>query len=273
MGLCRGVGEGAGASRARNGPVHHLPPVGRKVRQQRSVGWTGLPVAVAPADRREALLLVVGVLGTSTAAPLIRPRRRRRWRSASADGDGVGGGCVPLGGPRCGPICAWAGVPLAVGGGGVLLRATSVLHTGGVADDGGLGGGAGGDAAGVGGVDPAVRGERMAGLAWVGVWLAIGGALLLSGVDVAVSGRALFGDALALVGGAWPRRTGWWGRGAADRVHRRLHRRVLPGGGVRVAGRGLASGSALGGYSGRRGCGFALARCPSSSATRSSTWC
>ena len=47
-----------------------------------------------------------------------------------------------------------------------------------------------------------VRGERMSGAAWFGVALAIGGALSLSGVDVTVSGRALLGDGLALLGGA-----------------------------------------------------------------------
>jgi drug/metabolite transporter (DMT)-like permease len=47
-----------------------------------------------------------------------------------------------------------------------------------------------------------VRGERMPAMAWVGIGLAIGGAVLLSGVDVTVSGRALAGDVLALVGGA-----------------------------------------------------------------------
>jgi len=36
---------------------------------------------------------------------------------------------------------------------------------------------------------------------WVGIGLAFAGALLLTGVDVSISGRALFGDVLALVGG------------------------------------------------------------------------
>src|SRR5207253_265738 len=48
-----------------------------------------------------------------------------------------------------------------------------------------------------------LRGERLAPPAWVGVVLAIVGALLLSGVDVTVSRRALAGDVLALVGGAF----------------------------------------------------------------------
>lgn len=45
------------------------------------------------------------------------------------------------------------------------------------------------------------RGDRVPGRAWLGIALALAGVLLLSGVDVAVSGEALAGDALALAGG------------------------------------------------------------------------
>lgn len=45
------------------------------------------------------------------------------------------------------------------------------------------------------------RGEHVARGTWIGIGLALGGALLLTGVDVSISGRALFGDLLALVGG------------------------------------------------------------------------
>jgi drug/metabolite transporter (DMT)-like permease len=38
---------------------------------------------------------------------------------------------------------------------------------------------------------------------WTGIGVAMAGALLLTGVDLQVSGRALFGDALALAGGAF----------------------------------------------------------------------
>lgn len=38
---------------------------------------------------------------------------------------------------------------------------------------------------------------------WIGIAVAMSGALLLTGVDLQVSGRALFGDALALAGGAF----------------------------------------------------------------------
>ncbi len=45
------------------------------------------------------------------------------------------------------------------------------------------------------------RGDHVARGTWVGIGLALGGAMLLTGVDVSISGRALFGDLLALVGG------------------------------------------------------------------------
>jgi drug/metabolite transporter (DMT)-like permease len=46
------------------------------------------------------------------------------------------------------------------------------------------------------------RGESISRRVWVGIGLAIGGVLLLTGVDLTVSGRALAGDVLALAGGA-----------------------------------------------------------------------
>jgi drug/metabolite transporter (DMT)-like permease len=45
------------------------------------------------------------------------------------------------------------------------------------------------------------RGEVIERSTWVGIGLALAGALLLTGVDLSVSGRALFGDVLALAGG------------------------------------------------------------------------
>ncbi|MGQ0434413.1 MAG: DMT family transporter [Microthrixaceae bacterium] len=45
------------------------------------------------------------------------------------------------------------------------------------------------------------RGEHVARGTWVGIGLALLGAMVLTGVDVSISGRALFGDLLALVGG------------------------------------------------------------------------
>lgn len=45
------------------------------------------------------------------------------------------------------------------------------------------------------------RGESVPAMVWVGIGLALGGVAALTGVDLTLSTRALFGDALALVGG------------------------------------------------------------------------
>jgi drug/metabolite transporter (DMT)-like permease len=47
-----------------------------------------------------------------------------------------------------------------------------------------------------------LRGERVPRAVWVGIALALGGTIALAGVDVSISTRALFGDGLALSGGA-----------------------------------------------------------------------
>jgi drug/metabolite transporter (DMT)-like permease len=46
------------------------------------------------------------------------------------------------------------------------------------------------------------RGEAVSRRTWTGVALAVGGVVVLTGVDLSVSGRALWGDVLALAGGA-----------------------------------------------------------------------
>jgi drug/metabolite transporter (DMT)-like permease len=48
-----------------------------------------------------------------------------------------------------------------------------------------------------------VRGVSVPTRAWAGIALALGGVVLLTGVDVSVSARALFGDLLALAGGVF----------------------------------------------------------------------
>jgi drug/metabolite transporter (DMT)-like permease len=48
-----------------------------------------------------------------------------------------------------------------------------------------------------------LRGERIPGLAWAGIAVAVVGAALLAGVDLSVSPRALVGDLLAVAGGAF----------------------------------------------------------------------
>ena len=150
-----------------------------------------------------ALLLVVGVLGTSTAAPLIKATVAPSlaiafWRMALASGV-----VVPFSAWRRGELrmstrnrrlSVMAGVLLA-GHFACFIPAVSLTTVA--------------SAVALVAMQPAwaalilhLRGERMAGQAWLGVGLAIGGALMLSGVDVTVSGRALAGDVLALVGGA-----------------------------------------------------------------------
>jgi drug/metabolite transporter (DMT)-like permease len=47
-----------------------------------------------------------------------------------------------------------------------------------------------------------VRGELVPRAAWLGIGLAVSGAVLLSGVDLSISARGLFGDLLAIIGGA-----------------------------------------------------------------------
>ncbi|MCW2501560.1 MAG: family transporter [Frankiales bacterium] len=46
-----------------------------------------------------------------------------------------------------------------------------------------------------------LRGEPVARQVWIGIGVAMAGALLLTGADLQVSGKALLGDALAVVGG------------------------------------------------------------------------
>ncbi len=47
------------------------------------------------------------------------------------------------------------------------------------------------------------RGEVISGQVWLGIGVAVAGALLLTGADLSVSGRALVGDGLAVLGGAF----------------------------------------------------------------------
>ena len=96
-----------------------------------------------------------------------------------------------------------------------------------------------------------VRGERMAGLAWVGVGLAICGALLLSGVDVTVSGKALLGGRAGAGGRRAGRRLRGGGRGgAADGVDPAYTAVCYPVAAVALLAVCVASGQALGGYFG-----------------------
>ena len=87
--------------------------------------------------------------------------------------------------------------------------------------------------------------------AWLGVGLAIFGALLLSGVDVTVSGRALVGDGLALVGGALAASYRVVGAEVRRTVSTTAYTAVCyPVAAVILLAVCVASGQALGGYDG-----------------------
>jgi len=95
------------------------------------------------------------------------------------------------------------------------------------------------------------RGQTIARGTWAGMGLALAGTLLLTGVDLSISGRALFGDLLALLGGILA---------AAYVTVGADVRRTVPTGayalscysvaGALLLGLCLASGQALGGYDG-----------------------
>jgi drug/metabolite transporter (DMT)-like permease len=100
------------------------------------------------------------------------------------------------------------------------------------------------------GVIGRVLGERLPRRAWLGVGVALAGVLLVTGVDFSVSGRALTGDALALLAGLL---------GGAYLVTGGFARRSLPTGAYTTACYStssavlliicLATGQALSGYS------------------------
>jgi drug/metabolite transporter (DMT)-like permease len=202
-----------------------------------------------------SLLLVIGVLGTSTAAPLIKAAAAPSlaiafWRMAMASGVvvpyalGRPGGSAEL---RMGRVqvrrSVVAGLLLA-GHFGCFIPAVSLTTVA--------------SAVALVAMQPAwaavilrVRGERMAGQAWLGVWLAIGGALMLSGVDVTVSGRALAGDGLALVGGALAASYRVVGAEVRRTVSTTAYTAVCyPVAAVALLVVCLVSGQSLGGYSG-----------------------
>ena len=201
------------------------------------------------------LLLVVGVLGTSTAAPLIKAAAAPSlaiafWRMAMASGVVVPFAVGRAGpraelrmGPRPARLSVLAGVLLA-GHFACFIPAVSLTTVA--------------SAVALVAMQPAwaalilrARGERMAGQAWLGVGLAIFGAFLLSGVDVTVSGRALLGDVLALVGGALAASYRVVGAEVRRTVSTTAYTAVCyPISAVVLLAVCVASGSALGGYPG-----------------------
>lgn len=150
------------------------------------------------------MLLLIGVLGVSLSAPLTALLAAPAlalgfWRTALGAGFLLPGGALRRGAEfralRPGLLgrCALAGAFLAAHFGtwipsitltsvstATALVCTTPIWTA---------------------VASSVAGQRMPRLAWIGLFLAILGAVVIAGVDVTVSAEAVQGDALALVGG------------------------------------------------------------------------
>src|SRR5687768_10934564 len=96
------------------------------------------------------------------------------------------------------------------------------------------------------------RGQWVPTQAWLGIGIAVGGAVLLTGVDVALSGRALVGDLLALVGGALAAAYVTVGGDVRQTMSTTLYTGICYA--TAAAGLGLlclGGGQALGGFDGR----------------------
>jgi drug/metabolite transporter (DMT)-like permease len=88
--------------------------------------------------------------------------------------------------------------------------------------------------------------------AWLGIGLAVGGAVLLTGVDVALSGRALAGDLLALAGGILAAAYVTVGGEVRQTVSTTVYTAICYSTAAGVLGLGCLGGrQALGGYGGR----------------------
>ena len=176
---------------------------------QRSTGGSAAPAGPAPADRPPAgdvLLMAVAVLAVSTSGPMIAAAAAPAlaiafWRNA-------------FGTVAVAPVALarhWAELAALsrrewrlAGGAGVLLAAhfatwvPSISFTT-VASSTALVCAQPVWAA----LIARFTGHTVPLRAWVGIAVAVAGVLLLTGVDLAVSPRALWGDLLALVGGAF----------------------------------------------------------------------
>jgi len=159
---------------------------------------------LARPSRTDFLLIAVGVVGVSTSAPLIKAAAAPTlaiafWRNAMASGVVLPYAVARHRGElraldrRERRLAALAGVLLAAHfatwipslsfttvASSVALVATQPIWAALVAR---------------------LRGDDIVGRAWFGIALAVAGAALLSGVDLQISARALFGDLLALLGG------------------------------------------------------------------------
>jgi len=96
------------------------------------------------------------------------------------------------------------------------------------------------------------RGDDVPAQAWLGIALAVGGAVLLTGVDVALSGRALVGDLLALAGGMLAAAYVTVGADVRQFLSTTVYTTICYATAAAVlAGMCLAGGQALGGFDGR----------------------
>jgi drug/metabolite transporter (DMT)-like permease len=96
------------------------------------------------------------------------------------------------------------------------------------------------------------RGEVVGRRVWVGIGLALTGVVLLTGVDLSVSGRAVAGDALALAGGALAAAYVTVGAEVRRDVANPLYTWGCYGvAGVLLGAVALGSGQAMGGFDGR----------------------
>lgn len=133
-------------------------------------------------------LLAVGVLG-----PFALARRRAEFRALTRSGAGRAGRAPAVAGRREGWLCVLSGVALAAHfatwmpsvqltsvAAAVALVATQPAWQGLIARG---------------------QGRRLPPAVWVGIAVAVAGAVLATGADFAVSGRAFAGDLLAVAGG------------------------------------------------------------------------
>jgi drug/metabolite transporter (DMT)-like permease len=96
------------------------------------------------------------------------------------------------------------------------------------------------------------RGDDVPAQAWLGIVLAVAGAVVLTGVDVALSGRALIGDLLALAGGVLAAAYVTVGAEVRQSLSTTVYTAICYAtAGAVLAGLCLAGGQALGGFDGR----------------------
>jgi drug/metabolite transporter (DMT)-like permease len=161
-------------------------------------------MAVARPPAGDLLLIAVAVAAVSTSAPLIREAQAPAlaiafWRNAFAVavlapvcavrrrdeiarlGRGPAGGALLAGALLSAHFATWVpSLSFTTVASSVALVATQPVWAALLAR---------------------ARGDEVPGQAWLGIVLAFGGAVVLTGVDVSLSGRALTGDLLALAGG------------------------------------------------------------------------